>query len=436
MEELKRIRLMSGVHLTCGQTRRFKCSQWYAGLTVPLTLRDASLNALLPRVLRQGTADLPDSQSIERRLEELYGGSVDAAVYKRGEVQWLGFYGRFLDDALTGSEEALGDVARLLGDLFLHPATRNGRLRGDYVDREKQHLIDDIQRSINDKAGYAHLRAVEKMCAGESYRVSSRGTLAEAKRLSVARLTRHYHEVLSEAQVELYYSGSAAPEQVERVWREALRDLPRARTIIECHTDWMVQPERLRRFSETMEVQQARLVMGWRTLCTLNSPAYPALIVANALFGSGAASRLFTTVREQHSLCYAIHSSLDKHKGLLFVDAGVAGDKLERTEEEILHQLSLLQQGAFTDEELNSAIQYTASQHRRLGDAQLTRAEYWLGQSAAELRISPAELAERLEQVTREQVIQALNRVLLDSVYTLRPKEPERPQVPEEVTGQ
>lgn len=433
MEEPKRIRLMSGVFLTCVQTRKFKCSQWYAGLTLPLTPKDAPLNALLPRVLRQGTADNPDSQSIARRLEDLYGGSVDAVVMKRGEVQWLGFYGHFLDDGLTGGEEAmLESVARLLGDLLLRPVTRNGRLRGDYVELEKQHLMDDIQRSINDKALYAYQRAIEKMCVGEAFRVSRYGSLAEAKRLSVARLTRHYREVLSGAQVELYYSGSAAPAQVERVWREALRDLPRARSTVECHTDWLIQPERVRRFSETMEVQQARLVMGWRTLCTLNSPHYPALIVANALFGGGAASRLFATVREQLSLCYAIHSTIDKHKGLLLVQAGVAGDKLERTEEEVLHQLLLLQQGEFSDKELHSATQYTASQYRRVGDAQLTRAEYWLGQSMAELRISPEELADKLEAVTREQVIQALNRLALDSIYTLRPAEQEKC---EEVTG-
>jgi predicted Zn-dependent peptidase len=171
-----------------------------------------------------------------------------------------------------------------------------------------------------------------------------------------------------------------------------------------------------------MDVQQARLVMGFRTLCTLNNPSYPALVVANALLGGGAASRLFATFREQLSLCYAIHSTVDKYKGILLIHAGVAGDKLEQTEEEILHQLLLLQQGEFTDEELRSAVQYTASQQRRLGDSQLMRSEYWLGQTMAELRMTPEELAKHLENVTREQVIQALKRLAIDSVYTLRPE--------------
>ncbi len=420
MEEMKRVCLMPGVFLTCGQTKKFKCSHWYLGLSVPLSGKYASLNALLPRVLRQGTADLPDPQAIEERLESLFGGSVEAVVTKRGELQSVGFRASFLDETLVPADcPILDEAAHLLGDLLLRPATRNGRLRGDYVEREKQHLIDDIQRSVNDKAYYAIQQTLERMCVGEAYRVGRYGTLAEAKRTSVARLTRQYHKLLSSATVELYYSGSASPERVERAWREALRGLPRARSLTEGHTDWMIQPKSVRRFSETMQLSQARLVMGFRTLCTLNSPNFPALLVANALLGGGAASRLFTTVREQLSLCYAIHSTLDRHKGILLIHAGVAGDMLERTEEEIGHQLLLLREGQFDDAELNSAIQYVSGQYRRVGDSQLLQAEYWLSQAAGELRIAPEELADKLEAVTREQVVQALNRLALDSVYTL-----------------
>lgn len=421
MEEIKRIRLMPEVYLTCIQTRKFKCSQWYLGLAVPLTSKEASLNALLPRVLRQGTADLSDSQALSRRLEELYGGSIEPVVNKRGEVQWLGFWGSFLDEALVPSDcPILDEAARLMGDLLLRPATRNGRLRGDYVEREKQHLIEDIQRSVNDKAYYAMQRAIEKMCAGEAYRVGRLGTLSEAKRLSVARLTRHYHSLLSEATVELYYAGSAAPERVERAWREALRGLPRERTLRQGGTDWLIQPGVPRRFSETMELRQARLVLGYRTLCSVNSPHFPALMAANALLGGGAASRLFATVREQLSLCYAIHSTLDRHKGLLLIQAGVANDGVERAEEEILRQIEALRQGQFEAEELQSAVRSVAGQYRRLGDSQLLQADYWLSQTQVELRVSPDELADRLEAVTKEQVVEALNRLTLDSVYSLR----------------
>ena len=419
MQEVRRIELMPGVFLTCTQSKKYRSSYWYAGLRVPLSLQDAPLNAVLPRVLRQGTSDLSDARSIDLRLDELYGGRVNPVVTKRGETQWLGFRGIFLDDALS-EQPMVDNIARMLGDLLLRPITRNGRLRGDYVEREKQHLIDDIQNMVNDKAYYAMRQALQRMCAREAYRVSQYGTLGEAKRISVARLTRHYHGVLSSAPVELYYPGSVSPQRLEQAWREALRDLPRSRALTESHTEWRIQPERIRRFSETMSVQQARLVMGYRSLCTMDSPEYPALVVANALLGGSATSRLFRTIREQSSLCYAIHSTMDRYKGLLLIHCGVAAEKLEQAEDEILHQLLLLRQGEFSSQELENALRYAAGTYRRMEDSQSASCEYWLGQSMADLRIAPSELAARLETVTRAQVTAALNRLALDSVYTLR----------------
>lgn len=426
MQEMFRTSLMPGVSLTCIQTNKFKSSQWYLGLALPLEEKNAALNALLPRVLRRGTADNPDQQSLAAALDELYGGVIEATVSKRGEVQCVGFSAAFLDDELVPEgTEVLDRAAHLLGDLLLRPATRNGRLRSDYVESEKQNLIRDIQRTVNDKAYYALQQAIGKMCVGEAYRVGRYGTLREAKKLSVARLNQHYHKLLSTARVEVYYAGSASPVRVEQAWREALMDLPRQRDILEPHTDWLVQPKKVREFSERMEVHQGRLVMGLRTGCGLNSPRYPALVVANALLGGAPTSRLFLNVREKRSLCYSVSSVLDRHKGLMLVQAGLEPKDFPLAREEILSQLEQLREGAFSDEELQAARQYTANQYRRIPDSQPLQVDYWLHQAMAELRISPEELAQALDSVTREQVLRALSRVTLDSIYTLQSPEKE-----------
>ena len=46
---------------------------------------------------------------------------------------------------------------------------------------------------------------------------------------------------------------------------------------------------------------------------------YYNLMMFSAVLGSGAHSKLFLNVREKHSLCYSIYSSLEKLKGLKFV---------------------------------------------------------------------------------------------------------------------
>ena len=56
-------------------------------------------------------------------------------------------------------------------------------------------------------------------------------------------------------------------------------------------------------------------------------------------------------------------------------------------------------------------------------DAQGRLEDFWLGQAVAGLTEGPDALADRVEQVTREQVVRALNTLELDTVYFLKGKE-------------
>lgn len=334
-----------------------------------------------------------------------------------------------MDDGLTPEQTPLLDrEAELLGDLLLRPATRNGRFRAEYVTGERANLMDDIKSAVNDKRQYALRRLVEEMCAGEDFGVSRLGSLAAAEKINVTRLDRHYRQVLPTAQVELYYCGSASPRRMELVWREALRDLPRQGRPEPPLTRWQAEPRERRTVTERMDVTQGKLVLGFRTGCTLSGRGYPALVVANALFGGTPTSKLFLNVRERLSLCYYASSGLDKHKGLLYVQCGVAFENLARAEEEILRQLEAVQAGDFTDGELDAARRAMVRAYRSMADSQNAQADYWLSQSLSELWLAPQELAQLLEDVTREEVIQAAQKLRLDTVYTLRGPEGEEAQ--------
>ncbi|MCD7838649.1 MAG: insulinase family protein [Clostridiales bacterium] len=429
MQEVHRTELMPGVHLTCVQTKKFKSSYWALRLVTPLKAETAALNALLPQVLCRGTARWPDRQQLAAALEELYGGVLEPTVTKRGESQCFGFAATFLDDGLTPEKTSLLDrEAELLGDLLLRPATRNGRLRADYVTSERANLMDDIKSVVNDKRQYALRRLVEEMCAGEDFGVSRLGSLAAAEKINVTRLDRHYRQLLPSAQIELYYCGSASSRRMELVWREALRDLPRQGRPELPLTRWRMEPGERRNVTDHLDVTQGKLVMGFRTGCTLSGRGYPALVVANALFGGTPTSKLFLNVRERLSLCYYASSGLDKHKGLLYVQCGVAFDNLERAEEEILRQLEAVQAGDFTDGELDAARRAMVRAYRIMADNQSAQADYWLSQSLTEIWLAPQELAQLLGDVTREEVIQAAQKLRLDTVYTLRGPEGEEAQ--------
>ena len=129
--------LAPGVTLRVVQTKKFKTSMLSATFLAPLTEETASLNALLPRVLRRGTQDHPDMEALSAALDDLYGGGIEPIVRKIGEVQCVGFWGSFLDDAFVpGDSRILESAAALLGELILRPAGEGEAFVPAYVDSE------------------------------------------------------------------------------------------------------------------------------------------------------------------------------------------------------------------------------------------------------------------------------------------------------------
>ena len=382
--------LQPGVWLTAVQTKKFKSSVLGAQFLAPLTAQSAAVNALTPMVLRRGTAKHPDLESLSAALDELYGGSLEPMVRKKGETQCVGFVGSFLDDAYTlNKEQVLEPAAALLSELIGAPYTRDGAFCPDYTRQEKANLIDRIKAQVNDKRQYAQIRVVAEMCAGEPFGVDKLGSMEAVEAITPQTLWEGYQTLLNQARVELYYCGSADPERVQAAFHPLLTVLPEGKRAGLVRPAKKKAPKTPRRVEEALDVTQGKLAMGFRTNCDAWDENYPALMLVNAIYGGTTTSKLFMNVREKLSLCYYASSGLMNDKDVMLVSSGVEFDKVGQAEGEILSQLYKCQAGDFSDDELEWARRSVVSTLRTTLDTQSRMEDYWLGQSAAGLTEGP-----------------------------------------------
>lgn len=412
--------IMQNVFLTYLPASKFKTSVLSAHLVTPLQKETASANALLPAVLRRGTMRCPDMESLSAALDTLYGAQIDYTVRKKGERQCVGFVASVIDDAFApAGEKLLEPVADLLGELFLDPVTRNGHFLAEYVDSEKQNLIDAIRAIRNDKQDWADVRLVQEMCAGEPYGVLRLGDEESVARLDQQKLFDHYRTVLATSRMELFYCGSAGQERVEAALRRAFAALPRGVVAADVPICRVAAPQEPRYLTEEMEVTQGKLSMGWRC----DTDDVPAMIMANLLFGGTSNAKLFLNVREKLSLCYYASSSYARSKGLMTVSSGIETKDFQKAHDEILHQLALVQQGQWEDWEWQGALATMCSSLTSLSDSQGAMENYYLGQTATGVEETPEELMDALRQVTPERVQKAAQSCHLDTVFFLKGKE-------------
>ena len=412
--------IMQDVFLTYLPAQRFKTSRMTVQLIAPLQRETAAANALLPAVLRRGTVRCPDMESLSAALDTLYGANVDYTVRKKGERQCVGFAAGFIDDAFTPhGEKLLEPVSAMLGELLLDPVTHGGRFLSSYVESEKANLIDAIRGLKNDKRDWADIRLMQEMCAGEPYSVLRLGDEETAGRITNQSLYVHGQALMASSRVEVIYCGSAEAQRVEDAVLTALAALPRGAQTALPEVQHIQAPDTPRRIVETMDVTQGKLAMGYRC----SSDDYPAMVLANLIFGGTSNSKLFLNVRERLSLCYYASSSYARSKNIMTVSSGVEQKDCDRAMEEIARQLTAVQNGEWEDWEQDGALQAMLSSLTSLPDSQGALENFYLGQIAAGVEETPEELAAALEQVTKERIVAAAQTVKPDTVYFLRGKE-------------
>lgn len=418
--EMTRTKLAEGVYLTYLPAHKFKTSLLSAQFVTPIKAESASAFALLPAVLRRGTVRWPDLGALSQQLDLLYGAKVDYTVRKKGENQCIGFVASFIDDSFVpGGERLLEPVAELLGELVCNPVTERGRFVPSYFETEKTNLTDAIRSIVNDKRDYASLRLLQEMCAGEPYGISRLGDERSAQRLSLQKLHALYGELISTAQLELIYSGSAPRARVEDALRSAFSTLPRdgIREIALARPHQA--PAEVRTVVENMDVTQGKLGMGF----TCGSDDTPALLVGNTLFGGSSNSRLFLNVREKLSLCYFASSTYHRQKGIITVSSGIEFENFQKAYDEILLQLQEVAAGRLEDWELSGARSVLLNAYTAMGDSQGSLENFYLGQAATGQEETPEILARAVREVPAKRIFQAMETVCLDTVYFLKGKE-------------
>lgn len=418
--EIKRIELMPGVWLTCIQTRKFKTSCWALQLLTPLKKETAAMNALLPFVLDRGTARLADRESIKNELDELYGGQIEPSVAKKGDMQCIGFRGFFLDERFVPKGESLlNSAAQLMGELLLHPATRNGRLRQDYLNEEREEMRSRMEKRRADPEVYTDLRFVENMFSGSDYAIDAYGTFETLNRITPMRFFAQYQEILEHAPIELFYCGSASAEQMELVWREALMGLPRSQNRYLVATDSHRPPlEEVSIYREHAPFQKETMELGFRLGLGMSDMMFPAMLVVYAMFG-GAPSAALQNDCEIKTLCTAITSRLYSLKGFLTVSCNGVAEQFSVLREKILHQVKRIQEEDFTREEFETAKQYVLQQISSVEDDPDRLYEQWLLDRAGGELFEVNRFYAQVQDVSESQVAAAAMEMILYGVCEL-----------------
>ena len=419
----KLFNLADGVEGLFVKNSRFNTTLISYNFYLPLKKETAASYALLPFILTSCGKDYPDFSKLNLKLAQLYGARLNASAEKYGDYQLLKMTISVINDRFSLDGESLvKNASLLLLNLIFSPNTENGAFLTEDLEREKRKAIEHIKGEISEKRIYAKKRLIEEMYENSPYGIPKCGAVEDVEAITETGLYNAWIEMLQTAFVRVQVVGSAVPaglfEDITEKFSAAQRQ-----NITDCKISQPTdERQTVKRITDNMDVTQGKLCLGFSSEMCGNDDITLPLMVMTDIFGGGPYSRLFSNVREKMSLCYYCSASAVRQKGLITVESGIETENAEKAEKEILNQLEIVKKGEFSDFEFQSSVKSISDSLNSYNDSQNSIDLWYALKVNNEFVYSPEDIAEKLKNITREDVVNAAKGVKLNTVYKLLPK--------------
>lgn len=420
--EYKQIEIKKGIKLHTIKTEKFKTNLIAIMLTTKLDRENVTKNALIPAVLRRGTKNLITQEEINKKLEEMYGASLDCGLDKTGDNQVLKFYIETVNDEFL-SQEAENMLKISLEKIFefvFNPYLENGCFKKEYVEQEKENIKQIIDGKIDNKARYSLDRCIEEMYKDQPYGLYKYGYVEDMKDINEKNLYEYYQNLINECKIDIFVSG-IIDEETENIINNneniiKLKDREPQYNEPEIKAK---KSEKENDVQESMDVTQGKLIIGMDLDIDDDNLRFDVMIY-NSIFGGSANSKLFQNVREKASLAYTASSSYYRFKNNIFINCGIEIKNYEKALEIIKQQIEDMKKGNFTDEEVENAKKGIIASIKTIDDEQDTEITYFFSQELSKSKCNIEQYMQRISEVTKDKVVDVANKVSINTVYFLK----------------
>lgn len=424
------------------ENNKFKTNEIAVFATIKQTQENATKNALIPAVLRRGSANFQNQLEISKKLENMYGASFNCGVDKSGDYIILKFFIETINNEYSDSKENLAQEAfNLLTDIVFNPLVENDGFNINYVKQEKDNLAKIINSKKDDKANYAYQRCIEEMFKNNPYGIYKYGSLQDLEKINEKNLYGYYLNIIQNSQIFIYINGKNAnsinvDENINNNFKIAFNnnsneynendDLQEKNENAEIEDNKnteikdnknaeIVALQPINIVKEKLDVTQGKLIIG------LNAPSENkyAVTMYNTILGGGANSKLFQNVREKESLAYYASSRYIRRKNAIIIRTGIELANYDKAVKVIKEQLEEMKKGNISDYELASAKTLILASLKLIPESQEDIMAFDFDQDVFNENLTFEQYYKKIENITLKEIIDVANQVKINTIYYL-----------------
>lgn len=414
----KRVNITKGINLNLINMDELKSSLLSVYFILPLDREDVTKNALIPIVLKMGTKIYDSSIRISQRLKELNDSWLSVDIDRKGERQVIRFSIEIPKLPHMNYDNHIVDTINLLKNIIFAPYLEEGLFSSEYVEEGKKILEQMIIKEKEDIKNYSIQRCIEEMYKNEKYSISPLGYMENLAKIDSVTLSEHYNKILSKAPMEIFFVGEYKG-YIEDYLKESFKF--KKNDIYKIEREYIAGKVMIKNMIyENMDIDENRLVVGYRTGIPYESSLYNGLLVANNILEDRINAENLGEITRPNKALYLVNSKINKYKSFILMDCSTSLTDIEEIIKKIRNGIDELKKGKFNEDEMRTSKQSIKGSVKAINKNGILISEFFLDKILTEDNRSYNQIIADIDKVTKEEIIEASKELTLDTIYFLR----------------
>lgn len=373
---------------------------------------------LLTRLMTSLTKKYNTNEKMQKITGYLYGTGISMSSSGLYRTRATNVSMNFINPKyILNDNDLYDDCFDFLNEFLFRPNVKNKAFDEKVFNEEKSILKNDIINSFNNKKTYALRQAINHMCKDEIAKVSSFGSLEEIEKITPKSLYDTYLDLINNSKKYVFIYGDVEDSIIDKL--SFLKKMKSQDHILDFDLKEDKLVEEVKEIKEDGNVNQAALVMGYRTYTNIFSPDFRAYQIFDMMLAGSAISTLHQVIREKHNLCYSIYTSNFHYNKIMFIRAGIDKNNYKKTVKLIEEELEKYKNGIIDTDLLNIVKQDAINQYIDITDYPNELINLRLRKDVLNLENDPEKIMQEIKNVTKEDIVKIANKIKLDTIYML-----------------
>lgn len=406
--------------LHCIKNNQFKETKLVINFKRKVKKEEITLRSLLSKVMLESTKNYPTSRLMAIETEELYNSMLGSSSYLSGNYSVISFETMFLNDVYVG-DDLFNKAVDFILEIINNPNVSDNKFNGKTFELAKKSLKEEIESLKDNPRRYGMLRLYQEIDSKALSSYNAVGYLSDLEKITEENLYEYYKSIFKKDIMDIFIISPNEFDEVKEMFSKKL-DYKILRKKSESHfVEYDKYRSKNKIVHEKSDFEQSNLYVACKFDKLTDFERKYVSVVYSYILGGGPSSKLFTTVREENSLCYSISSSFKGIYKFLIISAGINAKDFKKCLSLTKKQIKDMSLGKFEEEKIDEAIITYLNSFKELKDSPSSILNTYISHEYFDADLIE-EREKNIKKVTKDMVINFAKKVHIDTVYVLEGK--------------